>query len=83
MNMLQGMGRERQQMITDIFKKAQNKGEIRKDLNLDFIIFLMGKMASMIEDEELLNMFNSPTELIVELTAFYFYGMMPRTKHKE
>lgn len=75
--MLQEMVKEREKMVYAAFKLAQEQGEIRKDLKLEFVIFLMGKMTSFIEDETLLNMFDSPTELIVELTRFSIYGMLP------
>jgi len=60
------------------FIEAQKKGEIRKDLNPMFIIYFLNQMLEMTKDENLIAMYPHPQDLIMELTNFLFYGIMPR-----
>ena len=36
------------------YRKAQEKGEIRKDLKIDFMIYMLNQMMAMASDEKLL-----------------------------
>jgi AcrR family transcriptional regulator len=65
-------------LIVDDYKKAQGKGEIRKDLKIEFIIYQLNKIFEMAGDANLIEMYDSPQDLIMELTRFFFYGILPR-----
>ncbi len=58
---------------------AQEKGEIRKDLKLDFVIYMLNGLNEKMSDKNLIEMYDSPQELAVELANFIFYGIMPKT----
>ena len=60
-------------------KLAQEKGEIRKDLKLDFVIYMLNGLNEKMSDKNLIDMYDSPQELAVELANFIFYGIMPKT----
>lgn len=64
------------------FKSAQNRGEIRKDIKLDFIIYFLNNINLMLKDEKLCSMYKTPNELIMELTNFFFYGILPNADGK-
>ncbi|MFN8209860.1 MAG: TetR/AcrR family transcriptional regulator [Bacteroidales bacterium] len=71
-----------ERLVEDL-NAAQKKGEIRKDLKIEFVLYFMGKTYEMATDTSLLSHYNSPQEMIVELINFFFYGIMPvkgRTK---
>ena len=64
-------------VIMDDFAQAQQKGWIRKDMRLDFILFLFHRMQAWITDEHLLASYADTQELVMEITNFFFYGIMP------
>jgi hypothetical protein len=69
-----------QKMIREIltdFAAAQEKGEIRKDVKLEFLLYQLRDMRKKIMDEELQKIYLNEEELIMELTKFFFYGIMP------
>jgi len=65
------------ELIVDDYKKAQKNGEIRKDLKIEFIIYQLEKLFAMAGDKNLINLYDSPQDLIMELTRFFFYGISP------
>ena len=72
-NMKKAMG-----MIVKDYAEAQKKGEIRKDIKIEFILYFIKHMMEMMQDENLEGMYDSPQEMIMEFTNFFFYGIMPR-----
>jgi AcrR family transcriptional regulator len=70
----------RNDIINDMmfeFKHAQEKGEIRKNLNLDFMLFMLNDINDKILDEKLNKMFPKKEDLVMQLTNFFFYGILP------
>lgn len=57
------------------FKAAQDKGWIRQDVNLDFVLFYNKKLMELINDTELNAMYSDYNELIMEMTKMFFYGI--------
>jgi AcrR family transcriptional regulator len=72
---------KRQEAFQEIFRdytEAQEKGNIREDLKPEFILYFFNHIIEMIADERLVQLYGSPDELIMELTKFFFYGILPR-----
>lgn len=65
-------------LIMDDYTKAQINGDIRKDLKIEFIIYFLNKFFAMADDPNLIKMYDSPQAIIMELTNFFFYGILPR-----
>lgn len=61
--------------VLDDFTKAQKEGWIRKDLKIDFLIYMMERIGDKMFDEKLKGMFSNSHELLMELTNFIFYGI--------
>jgi len=61
--------------IVEDFKHAQKMGWIRKDLNLDFILYYQKKIIEMAYDPEINKMYGSLGELIMEITNMFFFGI--------
>jgi len=59
---------------------AQNKGEIRQNINPHFILYFLGQMQEMAGDEKLLNMYETTQDLTSEMINFFFYGILSREK---
>ncbi len=64
-------------MIKD-FKKAQKEGAIRADLKMEFIIYMLNDINNKIMDPQLNKIYPSGEKLIMELTRFFFYGILTK-----
>jgi AcrR family transcriptional regulator len=62
------------------FKSLQAKGLIRKDLNLEFFLYIANKLNEFLEDPYLLSLFPTAEDLVLEFTNLFTYGMMPRNE---
>lgn len=67
--------REEWRRIIKELGKAQRKGLLRKDLNLDFFFQLLMRLHLLLSDESLLKSFKKPQDLITELSRMLAYGM--------
>ena len=77
-NVIEKFQKKSLQELREDLSKAQANGDIRKDLNLDFVIYWLNSMREKMLDKQLTSMFGSTQELAVELTNFIFYGIMPK-----
>lgn len=59
------------------FSEAQEKGEVRADIKPEFIIYFLNHMLEMLEDDNLVTMYDSVQDLTRELINFFFYGILP------
>jgi hypothetical protein len=62
--------------VSNDFKKAQENEEIRQDLSLEFILFMLADINKKASDKELQKMYPSEEALILQLTKFFFYGIL-------
>lgn len=69
------------QMFLNDFKNAQANGDIRKDLKVEFIMYIMNHLIALAQEESLLNLYDEPQELVMEITNFLFYGILNRDVH--
>ncbi len=79
-SLIEKMTRESLELITSYYRKAQAKGEIRKDLKIEFLLYLIDQMIVMLQDEKLTVLYETGGDLIYEITNFFFYGILPRTE---
>lgn len=57
-------------------KKAQSEGWIRKDINLEFLLHMLNDMNNKLFDPKLEDLYSNKHDLIMELTNYFFYGIM-------
>ena len=62
------------------YAEAQNKGEIRKDMKLEFMLYMSNKTTEIASDPELQTMYPDMQSLIMEIANMFFYGILPREK---
>ena len=77
------LARKRQEALQEVlidYLKAQKRGDIRKDIKPEFILYFLNHIIEMVADERLVKLYDAPEELIGELTKFFFYGILPREK---
>ena len=65
-------------LVIQDYAKAQNRGDIRQDIKIEFILWFLNKILDMMEDEALQQLYESPQDMIREMLNFFFYGIMPR-----
>lgn len=65
-------------LVRNDYKKAIEKGKIRKDVKLDFIFYMSNKMTELTSDPALMKLYKNPQELIMEFMNMMFYGILPR-----
>lgn len=65
-----------QAQFLQFIKQAQKTGEVRKDISLKFIAYMLDKIFELREDEKLLSRFNNLEEMTLDMVNFYFYGIM-------
>ena len=80
-NFLNQLSQENLQMFTNDFKKAQENGDIRQDLKVEFIMYIMNHLVEMTHDDNLLNIYEEPQDLVMEITNFLFYSILNREVH--
>lgn len=76
--MMQKITVENLKLFLDDLIRAQNKGEIRKEINPHFIIFMLGRMQEMVADEKVISLYKSAQALTSEIINFLFYGILSR-----
>jgi AcrR family transcriptional regulator len=67
------------QTLLNDYVEAQKKGDIRKDINPQFILYFFDKIFEICKDENLMKIYKKPQDLIAEVTKFFFYGILPRS----
>jgi len=60
--------------VCDI-KEAQSNGEIRKDIKVEFIVYMLNFMSQIFFDEHIKAMYPDSHDAIMEITKFFFYGL--------
>jgi len=70
------------QQMMNIFREAQKKGEIREDLNLEFLSFMLDHVLELSEDPRLLSIFPNMYELTRDWVNLFFYGIMGRDEQR-
>lgn len=59
----------------DFIKKAQEKGDVRRDIKPEFLVAILNKMIELAKDETVLNLYASVTDLLFEVNNFIYYGV--------
>ncbi len=63
-------------VLSDI-KQAQVQGIFRKDIKPEFLFYFLNNLKPYYTDENLLKLYSSPQELVMEMVNFFMYGMSP------
>lgn len=69
-------------IFTQDFSRAQKNGDIRKDIKIGFILYMMNHMVDFTDDDALLDMYDEPEDLVMEIINFLFYGILNRETHQ-
>lgn len=70
-------------MVMDDFSQAQKEGHIRKDMDLNFILYILNFLSSdAFINDQFLAMYDNMHDAIMEVTNFFFYGVMEPQNNK-
>ena len=75
--LLDRMDRDSIRLFEKDIVQAQKQGHLRAGIHPKFFVYLLDKLIEMSHDEDLINMYPSLQAMIIELTNFYFYGILP------
>lgn len=70
-----------QKEVIKDFSKAQQKGDIRADIKMDFILYMLKDMNTKMLDTELHKIYQTEEEIAMELTRFFFYGIFSKLSY--
>ena len=65
------------------FTTAIERGDIRSNVNPDFILYYLNRIIAMANDPELVRLYDSAQKMILEVTNIFFYGILPVTESKD
>lgn len=71
------------QIVIDHYRNAQEKGWLRKDVKIDFILYMINKTFEFVNDKELISKYDTMQDLILEINRFFLYGILPYDKQKD
>ena len=66
------------QKILSFYLEAQKKGEIRQDIKPEFILYVLNKVSMWAEDEQLMQLYDHPRDLVREVLNFYINGLIAK-----
>ena len=66
--------------IVVFYKDSQNKGYIRKDIKIDFILNYSMQIMKMMENKSLVSQYENPQAFIMESMNFMFYGILTKNE---
>ena len=70
--------KESYEFTRKIYTDAQERGDIRKDIKIDLIMFVMEHLTEIIKDERVQSMYPDMSQLVHEMFALIFYGVLSR-----
>ena len=56
---------------------------MREDIKPEFILFFLNHMIGLLDKEKLAALYDSAQDLVMELTKFFFYGILAPEHEKE
>jgi len=62
----------------NFFKKAQERGEIRDDIRVEFLNYMLNKLLELSKDERSREIFPNYAYFVQQLLNLFFYGIIPR-----
>lgn len=72
---------EQIERVAAFIRDSQARGDLRADLEPRFVIFLLNHFRELGAHPDLLALYPSSRELTMELTTFFFYGIMGDRHH--
>lgn len=65
-------------MLTDFFYKEQENGNIRENIKIEFIFYLINKIQLTILDPQLHNLYDNTQDMIMDIMRFFMNGIIKK-----
>lgn len=62
----------------DFIREAQQKGEVRPDMKIEFFLAVIATMKELMQNKSLVELYPHYQDFILEVNNFLFYGVLPR-----
>jgi len=69
-------------IVLNDYADAQKRGDIRKDLKIEFIMIMTNKTFEIASDPEVQALYPDMQSLVMEIANMFFYGILPRENKK-
>jgi AcrR family transcriptional regulator len=69
-------------LFIEFLTQSQEKGDIRKDIKIEFIMDYINYGNSLFENKALASKYDNPQALIMEFMNFLFYGLSPKVNNR-
>lgn len=69
------------QTFMEFIKRAQEKGEVRKNMKPEFFLAMLKKIQELAKDDELISLYPNYKDFVLECNNFAFYGLLPDEKN--
>lgn len=63
--------------ILDVYRQAQQRGEFRKDMKPEILLYISQKLTDLFNDPYLTGLCGGPAGVIMELARLFTYGISP------
>ncbi len=63
-------------------KTAQANGDVRSEMKAEFFLAATNKLMELVQNNELVNSYDSYKDFVLEVNNFLFYGILPRPDKK-
>jgi AcrR family transcriptional regulator len=67
---------ELKSMMKEDIKQAMDSGELRSDVNPEFILYFLDRMNEMLKEEELKALYDNTQQMVSEMTNCFFHGVL-------
>ena len=65
-------------MLRKFYKAAQSRGEIREDLNIEFLMYMIENFQKMFSDRKFQDLFPDFSSMTHEVMTFFYYGILKK-----
>lgn len=70
-------------VVIELYSEAQEKGYLRQDLKIDFILYMINKAFEFVNDDTLISKYDHMQDLIMEINRFFLYGILPHEQKND
>lgn len=64
-------------LFVEFIKKAQEKGDVRRDIKPEFLVAVLNKMLELAKDKTLVGLYPRVTDFSLEINNFIYCGILP------
>lgn len=79
---LEALGQRSMAVFVQFLNDSKEKGFIREDVKIEFILVYQNNLTQMMDNPQLMSLYEKPEDFIMDAMNFLFYGIMPKREEK-